>query len=238
MRNITVFILLISAIVGFQGRCYALQMKLVQDNQTVFAKISSKQLSQIFVTDDRILSVRGVEGEYQLTKDEQRGVIFIRAVPSSERHIITLLISTEKEHSYTVLLAPLDIPSETIELRPLSPAKKIAEHWEKNSPYTELLVTLLYDMVNEIKPEGYAVISLSEGRTKKLAAGVTMRLMTLYRGNQLQGEIWKLKNESKITQIIRSKDFYQPDSRAISVLNEELHQNDETLLYRVVDHVR
>lgn len=236
MRSIATFIVFTCAILGFHNS-YALQVKTVKDNQTIFAKISSKQLSQIFVNGDRILSVRGIEGAYQLTKDESKGAIFIKPTPYFEHRTINIFILTEDGHSYTLLLNPMDIPSENIELKPLSPSKKLAEHWEKNSPYTELVMNILNDMVNQRKPEGYAVISLGKVKPKKLTSGITMQLLTLYKGSQLQGEIWKLKNDCKTTIEIEPKDFYQDDIRAISVVDEKLRAGDETILYRVVDYV-
>ena len=236
MRNIITFIVL-SSLVGCQSACYALQIKPVKDNQTVFVKISSKELSQIFITNDRISSVRGIDGEYQLTKDEQKGAVFIKPTPLFQHQMMTVFIMTEQEHSYTLLLNPLDIPSETIELKPLSPSKKIAEHWEKSSPYTDLMMALLKSMSNQKNPEGYAVISLGAGHVQKLSSGITMQLITLYKGSQIEGEIWKLKNDSKITQTLEPHYFYQEATRAVAIADEKLRAGDETLLYRVVDYV-
>lgn len=214
----------------------ALQSKTIKDNQTVFVKISSKELTHIFVKNDHILSVRGIDGAYQITKDEVQGAIFIKPTPFYQNRAFNLFISTEEGHSYTLLLSPLDIPAENIELRSLSPSKKLAEHWEKNSPYSEIIISLMKAMENGDYPEGYAVIPMDKIKSKRLDSGLTMQLVTLYQGAKLQGEIWLVKNTCRRKNYAFPQYFYQDNVRAISVVNEEVNYNDSTYLFRIVDH--
>lgn len=235
MRNsILFFILLI--VLGTQP-LYALQVKAVKDNQTIAVKISAKELSRIFVSGDRIQSTRGMNGAYELIKDENLGVVFIKASPFYLHKPFNLFVTTELGHTYNLLLTPMDIPAETIELKPLSPSL-LASRWERNSPYIETLIHLMNNMVNEVKPEGYTVIDLGEVKPKKFSSGLTMQLVTLYRGNHLQGEIWRLINKSPSTLYLKPREFFQDNTRAISLEDERLNCGDETYLYRVVDHDR
>lgn len=215
---------------------YALQIKLIKDNQTVLAKVSSKELTRIFVKNDRIQSVRGIDGAYQLTKDEAQGAVFVKPTPFYQNKAFNLFISTEQGHSYTLLLTPIDIPAENIELRSLSPSKLLAEHWEKNSPYSQIIINLMNAMENNERPEGYAVINIGKMKPKRLDSGVTMQLITLYQGAKLQGEIWLLKNTCCRVNHLYPREFYQRNVRAVSLIDENLNQNEETYLYRVVDH--
>lgn len=215
---------------------FALQILKAKDNETVSAKITDKGLTRIFVTDDRIQAVRGTDGMYQLTKDENQGAIFIKPTLSYQRTSFNLFLSTENGHSYTLLLHPADIPAQNIELKPQTPSKKRAERWEKNMPYTQLVVTLMTDMVNAKQPDGYAIVNLEKTKPIKLSSGLTMQLLTLYQGNHLQGEFWRIKNPNKYSITVEPTDFYQDNSQAISILDETLNANDETYLYRVVDH--
>jgi conjugal transfer pilus assembly protein TraK len=236
MRNIIVILNLICLLATQSS--YALQIKPVNDNQTVSAKISSKELSRIYVSGDRIQSTRGVNGAYELIKDERLGAVFIKSTPFYLHKPFNLFVTTELGHTYNLLLTPMNIPAENIELKPLSPSLLMAGRWEKNSPYIDTLIHLMNNMVNGIKTEGYAVINLTKIKPKKISSGLTMQLIKLYRGNHLQGEIWLLRNENQRSLYLKPSEFFQHDSRAISLLDEVLHCGDETYLYRVVDHDR
>jgi type-F conjugative transfer system secretin TraK len=234
MRNFILSLTCVSML-GIQP-ANALQVKAVRDNQTVSAKISAKELSRIFVSGDRIQSTRGVNGAYEITKDEKLGVVFVKPTPFYLHQFFNLFITTEFGHTYNLLLTPMDIPAENIELKPLSLSVQIANRWERNLPYVETLIHLMSNMANEDKPEGYAVIDLGQVKTRKLFLGLTMQLVTLYRGSHLQGEIWRLKNESQRTLYLKPREFFQGNIRAISLADEQLNSGDETYLYRVVDH--
>lgn len=214
----------------------ALQVRSIKDNQTALIKISSKEQSRIFVHGDRILVVRGLDGAYDLKKDDKLGDIYIQPTPYYQHKVFNLFVTTEQGHTYNLLATPLEIPAETIELKPLSPSLSIAEHWEKNSPYAQTLINLINAMVNATNPEGYAVVNLGKVKPKKLPTCLTMRLLTIYRGNHLQGEIWLIKNEAKNSIYVHPRDFYQDNILAESLQEETLNPGDETILYRVVGY--
>lgn len=189
---------------------FALQKKAMNDNQTALFKVSAKELTRIFVEGDRIQSARGLEGNYQLTKDETQGAIFIKPAQFKPFNVF---VTTEAGHNYTLLLTPIDIPSEVIQLKPLSPIKAKAESWEKNTPYSDAIIQLMKSMVNEVPvPDGYAMIHVNADKPKKLHSGMTMQLKTLYQGNELQGEIWRIKNIYCRSMQLKKSDFYQPHS--------------------------
>ena len=98
------------------------------------------------------------------------------------------------------------------------------------------MVELMRYMLNGSHPEGYAVIPLGIVKPKKMRGGLSMQLLTLYRGGFLQGEIWKLKNESGHTLSLHPRQFYQHNVRAASLVDESLKNCDETILYRIVSH--
>ncbi|MHB1948475.1 MAG: type-F conjugative transfer system secretin TraK [Gammaproteobacteria bacterium] len=230
-------LVLIIILITFQcTSAEALQIKPIKDNRNVLVKVSSKEQSRIFVYHDRISVVRGIDGAYDLKKDDKQGDIYIQPSVYYQHKAFNLFITTEQGHTYNLLATPLDIPAETIELKPLSPSHLLAEHWEKNSPYSQTIINLINSMVNEENPDGYAVVNVGKVKPKKILNCLTMRLETVYRGGKLQGEIWVIKNEGKLSTYIHPRDFYQDNVLAVSVQNEKLDQGCETLLYRVVSH--
>src|SRR5580658_6668200 len=118
---------------------FAMQVKAVKDNEKVDATISARELSRIFVSGDRIQSTRGLNGAYELMKDENQGSIFIKPAPFYQHHGFNLFVTTEQGHTYNLFLTPKNFPAETIELKPLSPSRLLAERWEKNLPYVDTL---------------------------------------------------------------------------------------------------
>lgn len=214
----------------------AMQVKSIKDNQTALIKVSAKEQSRIFVKGDRISVVRGLDGAYDLKKDDKLGDIYIQPTPYFQHKAFNLFVTTEQGRTFNLLASPLDIPAETIELKPLSPSLALAQHWEKNSPYSQTLMNLINAMVNGENPEGYAVINIGKIKPKKLSNCITMQLLTVYRGNHLQGEIWRIKNDSKSSTYVHPRDFYQDNVLAASLKDELLNPQNETLLYRVVNY--
>ncbi|MCW5584251.1 MAG: hypothetical protein KIT56_10355, partial [Gammaproteobacteria bacterium] len=63
-KTIKIFLLLIS-LSGFTNS-FALQAKAAKDNETLFFKISAREFTRIFVTGDRIISVKGKDNTYEI----------------------------------------------------------------------------------------------------------------------------------------------------------------------------
>lgn len=238
MRRCLVILFAIISIFQFTSVC-ALQVKAAKDNETLFFKLSAKEFSRIFVSGDRITSVKGKSDTYELKEFNgkyDQGVLYLKPSYYYQRRPFSIFITTEHGHIYTLFLSPLDVPSENIEVKPLSPSMREAKRWEMNQVYTQLIIQLLRDMQNQNQPEGYAVIPLGRVKPKMLSSGLSMQLMTIYRGNELEGEIWRLKNNSNHRMQLLPRQFYQHNVRAASLIDEVINCGDETILYRVVSH--
>jgi len=215
-------------------QAFALQVKPVKDNQTISAKISTKELSRIFVSNDRIQATRGISGAYELMKDEQQGMVFIKPTAFYGNRSFNLFVTTEHGHTYNLLLIPMNIPAESIQLKPMSPTIRLAERWEKNSPYVDMLIQLMNSMVNEKRPDGYVVVPV-QGKIYRFPE-FTMQLVTVYKGSHLQGEIWCIKNCTKKSLYLKPNQFFQSNTRAIALEDETLAVGEETYLYKVNNH--
>jgi len=212
----------------------ALYIKPIADNQMAALVISQRELTRIFVANDRILAARGVDGAYLLNKDENAGEIFIKPTALFQTHSINLFITTEKGHSYTLLLVPANIPARAIELRPLD-STKLAEHWEKDGSYSELVVSLIGALAKQQAPDGYAVI-VPQKKPLAKEDKVIVTLDKIYRGKYLRGEILVIENRTSQTLTLNEAQFYQVGTRAIALLNTNLFPHATTLLYRVMSN--
>lgn len=208
---------------------FALQIKSVFDNQSIFAKVSSNSLNRIFVSNDRIQSVRGLDGTYQLMQDSKMGDIYLK----TSFQPFNLFITTENGHTYSLFLTPISIPAETLQINPLSPNKKEAEKFEKNTPFIKAITILMTDMRKEIVPVGYAIVPIKQS-PHKLPTGFTIQLKTLFQGVHLQGQIWEVKNKVCRPIHLSVSKFYLPGVRALALKSELLPSCGSTILYRVV----
>jgi conjugal transfer pilus assembly protein TraK len=213
----------------------ALQVISIKDNQTALIKVSSNQQSRLFVKGERISVVRGLEGAYDLKKDDKLGDVYIQPTPYFQQKAFNLFVTTEEGRTFSLLASPLDTPAETNELKPVSPLLALAQRWELNTPYSQALMNLISAMVNTDSPEGYAVVNIDKVKPIRLANELTMQLLTVYKGSHLQGEVWEIKNKSKNTAYIHPRDLYQQHVLAASLRDEVLRAQKETLLYRVVN---
>lgn len=232
MHKVLVLVLLGLSLVATS--CFGLQIKSASNNETIFAKISSRELTRIFVSRDRIQSVRGIGSAYELTKDERMGAIFIRPTAYYQNKSFNIFITTEQGRTFDLLLTAMDIPAENIEIRSLTPSI-LATNWEKNSPYVETLTRLLRFMVNGIHPEGYAVINCHDNPVV-YPGGLSMQLMKLYRGARITGEIWILKNNGQKILNFNAGSFTKPNTRAITLASFTLAPMQQTILYRITSN--
>ncbi|GEM_PF-1523181 len=238
MRKHILFLISIFSIF-YLSSANALQVKAVKDNTTVSFKISTKDYSRIFVAGDRILSVKGRNNLYEIKEFKGKfdeGVLYIRPTAMYPKKLFSIFLTTEQGHHFTLLLGPMNVPAENIEIQPITATKSMASQWEQNLPYSQNIIDLMRYMRNATHPEGYAVINLGKVKPKQIGGGLSMQLLTLYRGGFLQGEIWKLKNESGHTLCLHPREFFQDNVRASSVIDETLEKGNETILYRVVSH--
>lgn len=231
--------LILSLLISYSSLSYSLQIKPAKDNETLLFKVSATDFNKIFITSDHITSVKGKNGSYDIKEFNNlydQGILYIKPSATNQNQAFSLFINTEQGHTYTLFLTPLNIPAETIQITPITAAKNTAIKWETNSPYSEQMITLMKNIVNDERPEGYAVIDIGQTKPKRLTSGISMQLLRIYRGGMVDGEIWKLKNNCKRNLNIHPKEFYEKGTRCISLLDESIGACDETVLYRIIAH--
>lgn len=212
---------------------FSYQSKTVKDHETASFYVSSHDYSRIFVTGDRITSVKGQGSLYDVQefKDSEDGVLFVR--PRAATDQFTIFISTELNHHFTLRLSVKNIGADSIEIKPLTPVAQLASKWETNGHYTQSLVNLLKVMVNKGEAPGYALLHMVKTKPVDLKSGLSMQLLKVYRGSALQGEVWLIMNRTKDLINIRGEQFYREKVRAISIAKEKLLGNEQTFLYRI-----
>ncbi len=230
-RLIPVFIL---AVVSSTAN--ALQVKGVVDNETTAAKISSSDVTRIFVQGDRIKSLKGIKGAYTRENDESNGEVYIQPTADYQYRAFTVLIDTESGRHFTLLLNPISAPSETLMLVPKGVGSQQAGKFENATPYELTINHLIKSMKDGEVPSGYSVSQIEDKKIYKFGNQFTAKLMTIYRGLNLHGEIYDIKNISSKEIQIDERQFYKNGARAISLDQVVLQPNETVDLYEVISN--
>jgi type-F conjugative transfer system secretin TraK len=218
------------------GQAFGLQIKSVVDNETTTAKISSLDVTRIFVQGDRIKSIRGVKGAYTRENDESNGEVYLQPSPLYQERAFTILVDTEQGRHFTLLLNPVAVPSDTLMLVPKGVGRVQAAHFEQSSPYEMTISRLMRAMVNAEVPEGYAITEVNNPKLYLLGNIATLQLKTIYQGLNLRGEIYEIKNKCAFPITLDERQFYKIGTRAISLEAITLAPHAKVNLYRVLSH--
>lgn len=214
----------------------ALQIKSVVDNETTSAKISSVDVTRIFVEGDRIKSVKGIKGAYTRENDEKNGEIYLQPSPLFQHRAFTVLIDTEHGKHFTLLLHPIASPSETLMLVPKGVGRLRAARFEEAMPYELTINHLIRHMKNGTMPEGYAVREVESKNVYQSGNRYRLKLKTVYQGLHLRGEIFTIINQLKTPIYLDEKLFYKTGTRAISLDSIVVPPKATIHLYRVLSH--
>ena len=217
----------------FGQSCFALQTVSIADNQTKNITVSAYELSRIFVKDDRIQNVRGLEGAYVLTKDTALGQIYIKPTLLYQVKPFNLFITTEKARNFNLFVTADGIAGQDIEIRPSTPSKE-AEVWEKNSDYSQVLIKLITGMINDEVPSGYSIIYPDKKTRAVKYDNFTTKLQKRYLGKHLCGEVLLIQNRRNYPISLTEDMFYQATTRAVTFLNSTISAGGQTMVFRVV----
>lgn len=229
--------MLISIMMLIAQNALALQMKSVVDNETISVKIASQDVTRIFVQGDRIKSVKGIKGAYTRENDDKNGEIYLQPTMNYQTSAFTVMLETEKGHHYTIILNPMSVPAETLMLVPKGVGREAAAKFEQAAPYEMTLTHLMQAMVANQMPEGYAVYQIdNKKKCYRLGNIADFRLVTVYQGLNLQGEVFELTNRKSYPITIDEASFYKLGTRAISLSTTRVDAHDKAYIYRISSH--
>ncbi|HQW58365.1 MAG TPA: type-F conjugative transfer system secretin TraK [Gammaproteobacteria bacterium] len=221
-------ILLSIASVLFCAFVAAQQQIPVQEGTEVSITVSSNTLNRLAVENDRIMTVKGITGQFQLDKDGESGQVFIKPIATDKQELIHLFLLTEKGHTYPLSLTLHEGAAESILLMP---SQSEPAQWEQSSSYETLLRTLVQAMHNQTPVEGF-IINKIKTQIPIIKQAKVSHLQT-YTGKQLQGHVLEIINTSKEELILTEQLFSLKGVRAVSILNPILCSRAKTRVYVV-----
>lgn len=210
---------------------YAEQRLVVREGGNVTAHISASDLNRISVQGDRILTIKGNAGQFQLEKDLSLGQIFIQPNSPEDKSPIHVYITTEQGQTYSLTLLSTDMPAENITLVSIDHKPGLAS-WENTAPYEDMIVKIINSMHNQVSLEGFTLIQDKVKNDYKIR-NLAVKAQGHYVGAKLQGQRFQVQNISEHEVTLRESDFYKNGVRAISIIHKRIPPQGKAILYIV-----
>ena len=220
----------------FISGVHAAQIKGVIDNETVTVKISSLDITRIIVQNDRIKSLKGIRGAYTRENDENNGEVYLQPTAAYQNAAFTVLIETEKNRHFTLLLTPVSVPGGTLMLVPKGVDRQEAARFEQAADYQTTLSQLVKAMATDAMPEGYSISQVDNKTLYHFGNIATLRLKTIYKGLHFEGQIYELTNTQSYPIHLNEKQFFKQGTSAISLESIIVAPHGKVKLIRVVSH--
>ena len=232
MRNflkIAVFILLLQS-----QLVWAMQVKPVVGNDIVQVTISATELSRLEIKNDRISTLRGVDGAYTFNADEKEGVVYIKPTIAFAQRPFSVHVTTEKGHHYRLLLTPKGIPAESILLIGTNTSSQSNSSKGSASSYLNQLAWLMKQMANHAVLSDYTIIEVAKSsKADEEKQGLVKRLITTYQGENWRGRIFELYNGTAHVVKLSEHNFSGSGILAIALGNHRLNPGSSTSLFVV-----
>ena len=220
----------------FTSQVFALQIKGVVDNETVTAKISSSDVTRIIIQGDRIKSFKGISGAYTRENDKNNGEVYVQPTAAYQSTPFTILVESEQGRHFTLLLMPIAVPGGTLMLVPKGVGNQQAARFEQASDYEITISHLIRAMATDSMPEGYTINQVDNKKVYAIGNIAKLRLKTIYQGLNFQGQIYELTNTQSFPITLDERQFFKPDTRAVSLESITVAPHCKIKVLRVVSH--
>ena len=218
-RQIIILILVVPSV-------YALQVKESLTQHRLVANISLDAINRIYVEDDRIAEVFGLNEDLVIETDNNTGQIFLR---TKQDKPIDLSIITEKQVTLDLRLLPKNIPGETIVIKTNKPTE-IAKINAKTTSYLQELTALILAMANNKNIVGYRVNKVN--KEILLWDKIALLQTSQYISNKLIGEIYSLTNKTRDRIFLTETQFgWQKDVAGVAIKKHTLAPDETTQIY-------
>lgn len=206
----------------------ALQLVDAKDGETVFAKISQKEVTRIAFERGRIRKVTGNAGEFVLEKDEDKGHIFVRPAQAGGTKPINLFVSSDRS-TVALLLQPVDSPSESIVIREGREVQVSASRVERSGRHVRTIKNLLLAMATDALPDDMEIREAA--RELALWPGLRLTLQRVYLGAGIVGEKYQLANTSNADVTLSESNLHKSGVMAVSLEQRTLRAGEATNVF-------
>lgn len=204
----------------------------VKDGQTINGLISGENLNRIYLKDDRIASIKALDGQFQAQHDAQTGELYLKPSLIYQDKPINLFLTSEQGFSYALTLKPGSKTPQTIMLdnpQAYSMDEKINAQNEIHALLNQMYLGIGNDefVRQVINVEGKSIIRDE----------VAILHQTNFWGQDYMGEVLLITNDSDETITLHEADVADNNTVALVVLSHKLEPEQYTVAYRVKRHV-
>jgi len=222
VKVLSLFVLLCFSFV-----CHAQQTVPVQDGIEVGITVSKEVLNRIAIINDRIMTVKGITGQFELDKEPELGQVFLKPVAADSHDLIHLFLITEKGHTYPLSLSLQGGPAQSILLMPIEEETTKGQH---STHYETVLKNLAQAIVNNTSLTGLVKEEKPVLKIIPKIKNLKIMLLQSYSGYNFKVQVLRVTNTGKEDVVLQEQDFYQPGIRAITILNPDLAPKTKTLV--------
>lgn len=217
----------------FANEAMAIQNKEVNDGDEFNAVISRNDLNRIKVVNDKIRDIKSNNQELDLNVDEKNGEVYLRVASAYENKPINIFILTQQNQTYKGILYPKLIPSEQIILNNenIGLANNYLNKINNKNSYEKEILELMNAMRRGQKIENYQI----KRNSKYIDLGdLSMKRSEIYKGVNMTGEVYIIKNSTKQILNLDEKFFYKNGVKAIKIEKRELLPNEQSQVFIII----
>ena len=217
----------------FANEAMAIQNKEVNDGDEFNAVISRNDLNRIKVVNDKIRDIKSNNQELDLNVDEKNGEVYLRVASAYENKPINIFILTQQNQTYKGILYPKLIPAEQIILNneDIGLANNYLNKINNKNSYEKEILELMNAMRRGQKIENYQI----KRNSKYIDLGdLSMKRSEIYKGVNMTGEVYIIKNSTKQILNLDEKFFYKNGVKAIKIEKRELLPNEQSQVFIII----
>ena len=217
----------------FANEAMAIQNKEVNDGDEFNAVISRNDLNRIKVVNDKIRDIKSNNQELDLNVDEKNGEVYLRVASAYENKPINIFILTQQNQTYKGILYPKLIPAEQIILNNenIGLANNYLNKINNKNSYEKEILELMNAMRRGQKIENYQI----KRNSKYIDLGdLSMKRSEIYKGINMTGEVYIIKNSTKQILNLDEKFFYKNGVKAIKIEKRELLPNEQSQVFIII----
>jgi len=217
----------------FANEAMAIQNKEVNDGDEFNAVISRNDLNRIKVVNDKIRDIKSNNQELDLNVDEKNGEVYLRVASAYENKPINIFILTQQNQTYKGILYPKLIPAEQIILNNenIGLANNYLNKINNKNSYEKEILELMNAMRRGQKIENYQI----KRNSKYIDLGdLSMKRSEIYKGVNMTGEVYIIKNSTKQILNLDEKFFYKNGVKAIKIEKRELLPSEQSQVFIII----
>ena len=217
----------------FANEAMAIQNKEVNDGDEFNAVISRNDLNRIKVVNDKIRDIKSNNQELDLNVDEKNGEVYLRVASAYENKPINIFILTQQNQTYKGILYPKLIPAEQIILNneDIGLANNYLNKINNKNSYEKEILELMNAMRRGQKIENYQI----KRNSKYIDLGdLSMKRSEIYKGVNMTGEVYIIKNSTKQILNLDEKFFYKNGVKAIKIEKRELLPSEQSQVFIII----